>query len=199
MPRTEKQFKEMREKTKQRILENSLELFAEKGFKGTSINDIAKAAGVSKGLAYNYFESKNDLMFAVLRLIEYELGMLMDVLSKAEDPYEKLKLMISLTIEMLQKDSKFWTLYMNFAFQSEVANEAKSVLQNTLHGAFETIENIFTQIGIENPAEESKILGSILDGISFHYIVDKENYPIEKIKIHLLKKYSKSELSKLIL
>jgi len=196
MPRTEEQFKEMREKTRQKILENALVLFAEKGFKGTSINDIATAAGVSKGLAYNYFKNKNDLLFAVLRLLEEELSLMLIALNRESDPYEKLKLMIALTLDMLQKDEKFWTLYMNFAFQPEIKIEAKNVMQNTLKGAFAVIEDIFEQIGVKNPAGESKILGAILDGVSFHYIIDKENYPLEKVKMYLVKKYSKKELEK---
>ena len=94
MPRTEEQFSEMREKTKQKILENALLLFAEKGFKGTSINDIAKSAGISKGLAYNYFKSKYDLMISVLKLIEEEFSRLLIALNNENDPYKKLTLMI---------------------------------------------------------------------------------------------------------
>lgn len=199
MPRTEEQFSEMREKTKQKILENALLLFAEKGFKGTSINDIAKSAGISKGLAYNYFKSKYDLMISVLKLIEEEFSRLLIALNNENDPYKKLTLMITLTIEMLQRDEKFWSLYMNFAFQSEVKEEAQNLMGDSLKILFNLIEKIFVEVGVKNPVEESKILGAILDGISFHYIIEKEKYPIEKVKTYLLKKYSKSELSKSIL
>ena len=48
MPRSKEQFQEMREKTRENILSTALRLFAEKGFNGTSINDIAKAASISK-------------------------------------------------------------------------------------------------------------------------------------------------------
>jgi len=40
-------------------------VFAKKGFQGTRIEDVAKQAGVSKGLMYEYFRSKEDLFFAV--------------------------------------------------------------------------------------------------------------------------------------
>ncbi len=196
MPRTEEQFKEIREKTKQKILQNALVLFAEKGFKGTSINDIAKAAGISKGLAYNYFKSKYDLMVSVLKLLEEEFSFLLEALNAEQDPFKKLNYMLSAMIDMLQKDEKFWTLYMNFAFQSEVKTEAQKIMQNSLKMAFNVIENVFVEIGIKNPKEESKILGAILDGISFHYIVDKENYPLNEVKNYLLKMYSKEELEK---
>ena len=67
MPRSKEQFEEIRKKTKENILNAALKLFAEKGYHGTSINDIAKAANISKGLAYNYFESKKQIIEAIFK------------------------------------------------------------------------------------------------------------------------------------
>src|SRR5660397_145107 len=61
-PRSAKQFKEIRKEKKDLIMEVALELFAENGFHATSISQIAKKAGISKGLPYNYFESKKELL-----------------------------------------------------------------------------------------------------------------------------------------
>lgn len=47
--------------TKQRILDSALEVFGERGFHGASIDDVATAAGVTKGAVYYYFEDKDDL------------------------------------------------------------------------------------------------------------------------------------------
>jgi AcrR family transcriptional regulator len=48
------------------ILEAALKVFAAKGFKGATNQDIAKEAGISPGLLYWYFKSKEDLFFAIL-------------------------------------------------------------------------------------------------------------------------------------
>lgn len=48
------------------ILTASLHLFAEKGFHGTSMRDIARAAGITEGLIYHYFASKRDLFRAII-------------------------------------------------------------------------------------------------------------------------------------
>ena len=45
----------------------ALELFVERGFAATRLDDIAKRAGVSKGTLYLYFDSKEDLFKAVIR------------------------------------------------------------------------------------------------------------------------------------
>lgn len=53
------------ERTRQRILDAALALFAEKGFAATTMRDIAAAADVSLGLTYRYFARKEDLAVAL--------------------------------------------------------------------------------------------------------------------------------------
>ena len=48
------------------ILRASLHLFAEKGFHGTSMRDIAREADITEGLIYHYFASKRDLFRAII-------------------------------------------------------------------------------------------------------------------------------------
>ncbi len=48
------------------IVEAAAKLFAEKGFDGTSIDDIAEACGVAPGLIYHYFDSKVDILRALI-------------------------------------------------------------------------------------------------------------------------------------
>lgn len=58
----------------EQILDAAARLFAERGFHRTTTKDIADAADVAEGTLYNYFETKNDLLFAILsRLSENEL------------------------------------------------------------------------------------------------------------------------------
>ena len=48
------------------ILKASLHLFAEKGFHGTSMRDIAREADITEGLIYHYFAGKRDLFRAII-------------------------------------------------------------------------------------------------------------------------------------
>src|SRR5262245_32021935 len=52
--------------TRQAILDAALELFAEKGYFGTSLRDIAKAVGVRESALYNYFTGKDALFSALI-------------------------------------------------------------------------------------------------------------------------------------
>ncbi len=195
MPRTEEQFQSIREKTQAHILNIALELFAQKGFKGTTISDIAKAAGVSKGLAYNYFNSKDDLMKAVLNLLIIEMEKLFTTIKTIHDPYEKLRVIIETTFSNLKRDEKFWRLYTSFSLQPEVMEDSEILANNYLNEGFKLLENIFKQIGIKNPKNEAKLLGAIIDGMCFHYILNTDKYPLRQMKNFLLKKYSKKLLS----
>jgi TetR/AcrR family transcriptional repressor of nem operon len=53
--------------TRRRILEVAAEAFAERGYTGTSLNDVLKASGVTKGGFYFHFPSKEALALATLR------------------------------------------------------------------------------------------------------------------------------------
>ena len=48
--------------TKERIMETALELFAEKGYLGTSMNDIAKQLGFTKAALYKHYASKREIL-----------------------------------------------------------------------------------------------------------------------------------------
>lgn len=58
---------EQKEQRRQRILDKAIELFAQKGYTETKIGDIAKAADMSIGLMFHYFESKEKLFEELVR------------------------------------------------------------------------------------------------------------------------------------
>jgi len=57
---------EKKAQTRERLLDAASKVFARKGFAATSIDEIAEAAGVTKGAVYSNFESKEDLVRTVL-------------------------------------------------------------------------------------------------------------------------------------
>lgn len=61
MPRTKQQFDEIRSATKEKIIAAGLQVFAYRGLAATSIQDIASLAGISIGLMYHYYKSKEEL------------------------------------------------------------------------------------------------------------------------------------------
>jgi AcrR family transcriptional regulator len=51
---------------REQLLQTAVALFTERGYRGTSVRDITRAAGVTEAVLYHYFDSKSDLLTAVL-------------------------------------------------------------------------------------------------------------------------------------
>lgn len=71
--------------TKERITEEALTLFAEKGYKGTSVKNIADAAGIKDASLYNHFKSKQEIFDAIVTLISEHISDLSDELGLPDD------------------------------------------------------------------------------------------------------------------
>jgi AcrR family transcriptional regulator len=65
--KNEPRFERRKDARPGEILEAALDLFVEKGFAATRLEDVAQRAGVSKGTVYLYFDGKEDLFKAVIR------------------------------------------------------------------------------------------------------------------------------------
>jgi len=65
--KTEPRWERRKESRPAELMEAALDLFAEKGYVATRLDDVAQRAGVSKGTLYLYFDSKEDLFKAVVR------------------------------------------------------------------------------------------------------------------------------------
>ncbi len=64
MPKVIPQYKE---EAKEKIIQSAIAVFSEKGYRQTTMEDIAKKVGVSRGALYLYFKSKDDLLYAIIQ------------------------------------------------------------------------------------------------------------------------------------
>jgi AcrR family transcriptional regulator len=76
-----KKFRRRAEARPDEVLDAALELFTQKGFSATRVDDIAAKAGISKGAVYLYFPSKEAILEglvrrAVLPIADHALGMI---------------------------------------------------------------------------------------------------------------------------
>ena len=60
-------YRRRKEERPQEITDAALAVFADKGYAGTRVEEVAKRAGISKGLLYLYFRTKEELFKAVVR------------------------------------------------------------------------------------------------------------------------------------
>ncbi len=194
MPRTSEQNREIRERTKETIIKAGLSVFARKGFYGATIAEVAKEAGISKGLIYNYFDAKKDLAKAILQQVVVLMAGFETAFKETKDPYEIIEKLLKETFNTIRENTEFWRLYVSFALQPEIIEEAKTVFSEVIDNYILMIEKVFRKIKIPNAKIEAYEFGALLDGVGIDYLFGKDNYPLERIEKHLLKKYGKKAL-----
>jgi AcrR family transcriptional regulator len=188
MPRRPEQFEEIREKSREKILSAALDLFANKGYDATSIDSIAKKAGISKGLIYNYFESKKSILLAIFN-DAMKLGeeMVMGQIN-VKDPLQRKKAIIELTFDMISKRPEYVKLLTVMALQPGVMAETKEFTQNA-YKKTEEWGKIITGKGKRLAVIESLMIGALMDGITLNFIMYGEKYPLEELKKEIIKVY----------
>ena len=96
------------------ILARSAELFAGRGYARTTMSEIAEACGISKGLFYHYYASKEALLFDMLAS---HLGRLADAVAAADDralaPEPRLKSMVSAVLAVYEDADALHKVQMN--------------------------------------------------------------------------------------
>ncbi|MCY8819124.1 TetR/AcrR family transcriptional regulator, partial [Bacillus atrophaeus] len=73
MPRSQKENERIRQLAKENIRSAAMRLFIKQGYHATSISDVAKEAGISKGLLYNYYKGKEELLATMVEARIWEL------------------------------------------------------------------------------------------------------------------------------
>ena len=190
-PRTESQLEEIRESSVNKILDASLKLFAEQGYEATSISQIAEKAGISKGLIYNYFDSKLDLLKGMIdRLNEGEAELMAKVID--EDPQTMLKNIFVTFFNEIRDRTEVWKMITIISLQIDKFDFIHEITVKKLQGFFDLFTDLLRQIDYPNPEQEAKLIGAMFDGIGFHYIVAMEEYPLDEVEEYLIMKYCKS-------
>ncbi|HBH47184.1 MAG TPA: hypothetical protein DDX98_01000 [Bacteroidales bacterium] len=182
MPRTEEQYEQIREERKQQIRDVALEIIAEEGFANTSIAKIAKRANISKGLMYNYFTSKEELMMSIM--VEG-----FNKLTEAFDPdrdgvltHDEMHFFIDTTFDVLKSNIRFWRMYFMVLLQPDVTKLIEPYIMKTLEPFLQTAYQYFASNGYENPDVEVRFFAALLDGVGLHFVMDAEGFPLEGVK-----------------
>lgn len=140
MPRIARaQAKQTLDERKYQIKRAALKIFAEKGLASTKMSMIAEEAGVSQGLSYRYFESKDEI-FALLvdEAIEESRNAVRDIGKLPGSPLEQLR---AFTLQLLDENHKHYFLLVQQAQTSEgVPSKAREAIER--YSPQDTIEQL---------------------------------------------------------
>ena len=188
-PRTSKQFAEIREEKRALIMKVALELFAREGFQSASISKISSEAGISKGLMYNYFDSKEQL---IKEIIEDGLDKLFSLIDPNKDGIvtrEEMENYIIALFDMMRDNLTFWSLYFSLMLQAPVLELVREKMERLFSSYIPMITKYFESLGHEDPVTDAYIFGSLIDGIGFGYITNPDHFPVERVKKRLIQLY----------
>jgi AcrR family transcriptional regulator len=190
LPKTKEQFQEIRNKSKEIIMGTALELFANNGFHSTSISSIAQKAGISKGLMYNYFASKEDLLRAII-MSEFQEGaqVLEEEFKLPATPKEHLEHIIDNMGNMLKHRRTHFKLLTALSLQEDVNKLIVSELMPKKDVLIQQFIHLLEAIGLAKPKEEAYLIGAMLDGLALHYLTLGEAYPLDEMLRFIKEKY----------
>ncbi len=136
MPRTKEQFEEMRNITKDKIQSAAMQLFVQKGYGSTNVQEIADLAGISVGLLYRHYKTKEELFN---ELVEYSIKGIKGVSDLFKQDDSPRKLIEQFIIEV----------YNDMVNGDELANLLILMTQSFFSGATHHVENEIDKQDIE--------------------------------------------------
>ena len=192
MPKTKEQFQEIRNKSKTAIMEAALELFANNGFHSTSITQIAKKASVSKGLMYNYFKGKNELLEAVIiSFYEENTDTFVEEMNQPNTPQGHLEYYIDMTGHTLKTNFRHFKLFMMLSLQEDANKIINAELMPKKEPLIQQFIHWFEEMGYEKAKDEAYLVGAMMNGIALQYMTLGNEYPLDDMLQLVKNKYCK--------
>jgi len=165
-------------------MDAALELFASEGYSHCSISQLASHADISKGLMYNYFNSKEALLIAI---IEEGMNDIMSMIDPNHDGIldpEEVEGFIRNTFKGIHENLQFWILFINVVLQPPVkefldGKPFSSVMEQFAPRLLE----YFERMGYEDPYLEMLTFSAMIEGygILLVYLNLNDEFPTETI------------------
>jgi AcrR family transcriptional regulator len=177
---------------KANILEAAMDLFIRQGYHATSISDVARHAGISKGLMYNYFQGKEELLATMVTERIEAIAQVMQDAAALTEPIEQLKFIIGHAIDSVYQKPEEHRFYLHLQTQPEADQELikySRLLVEEAARQFELQCRIFERLGVAEPRKRSLYFSSTLQGIMLMISTYPQQFPIEEIKAQMLDEF----------
>ncbi|WP_175511445.1 TetR/AcrR family transcriptional regulator [Alicyclobacillus macrosporangiidus] len=173
IPRTEKVNQQIRDERKEQILAAAAKVFARNGFVGTRVDDIASAAGVSKGLIYHYFGGKEEIFNTLVdRAVRGTIHLYQHAFGLPGSAAERLRWLIEQVVVGLSEQPHVFMVVLQAFVSDAVPQEARHVV-STLAAEIGSIAAQFIADGQKDgeivqgdPEHLAFLLGSCIQGLA---------------------------------
>ncbi len=190
------------------ILDASLPLFAQKGFNGTNVAEIAENAGIGKGTIYEYFNSKKDIFLNLIeRWIKISDENLNEYIANVKNPEKRLQAIIDWNIDWLNSiESDIPKIFLEVINQTitegGVFFEKRDIMEKMCEGIRDKIRDVILE-GVSEGSFVPSIAKDVdkislnicayLDGIGLYFLMNKPSAEEHKaLASHFLKGLLKS-------
>jgi len=172
VPRTERANRLIRKETKDKILDAARKVFAQKGTAAT-MSQVAEGAGISQGLAYRYFPSKEAILATLVRqMADSGGGVAARVKEIAGSPRERLNLLVSYILEARREQPEFYQLIYQVLNDDKVPNDLREVVSRSGRGIQAAIRGLIVEgqatgeVAKDDPDQLVGAIMACLDGLS---------------------------------
>jgi AcrR family transcriptional regulator len=148
---------------REQLLELGLHLFGSRPYDEISIEEIAQAAGMSKGLLYHYFPSKRDFYVACLRAASVQLRRLMQP-DPALPPEAQVRSSLSVYLDHVRANRAKIQAFVGGGIGSDA--EVLQVTENTRRAVWE-----FTLAGLEAGDDEQLLRFAVRSWVRFVEVI----------------------------
>jgi len=180
--RPKQRVRPTRAQTRQRLLQAAGEVFAERGYDRASLDDVATAAGLTKGAVYSSFASKADLLYALMReRIDERLALVTEAVERQATVREITRDAGSGLAQLMSSQRDWHLLFIEFwaravrdpELHDELARERRSV--RGLIAQFLETRAAEAEINLPAPAEQLAVaVLALSNGIAIEHLADPD-------------------------
>jgi AcrR family transcriptional regulator len=194
MPRTKEAFQQIRDESRQHILDIAAHVFVKKGLANTKVSDLAETAGISQGLLYRYFADKDAVFITLLeRAINGVTGYTQTAMRKTGSSLEKFRWLTEKILEGMAEEPVYFQL---FAQAIALPGRVKKTLRK-LEKAMEMLRDLIIEgqkigeIARRDPDQMLLLYLSCLYGLAAGKSTDiswiDEHFPTSEAVLQVLK------------
>lgn len=174
------------QKGRRKLLNAAMNLFESQGYFSTTIEQITTEAGVSKGLVYNYFRSKEELLTALIEDATLAMSSVANELKSHQTVEESLSEFVDSFFRFLKTERRFLKLQLTIMLMPELQNIVGIPQRKRAKLLLDMLSGWFREAGTRDARKKARILLAALDGVALHFLCIYENYPLTSMKPQLL-------------
>jgi AcrR family transcriptional regulator len=186
-------YEQIRAESEEKIVQTALELFARRGFVNTSVRMLAEEAGISQGLLYNYFESKQALLHAIFERSMAQVQEGFVAAATVAEPAQALAALIHSAFATVRDNAAFWRLTYQIRMQPEVVTGLGDQVGAWSEAIRSRIEDLLQGAGTPAAPLRARLLFAAIDGAAQHYVLDPVGYPLDEVAEELIALFAENQ------